>query len=970
MNYRAVCSCMALLLSAAICSCAPAPSHRAPATAEPLAVPGHDGLTLSSPMPVDPLVTTGTLANGLRYVIRRNQKPENRAELRLAVDAGSILEKDDQQGLAHFVEHMAFNGTRHFEKQELVDYLESIGMRFGPDLNAYTSFDETVYMLTVPLDSTEFVETAFQIFEDWAQGVSFEGEEIDKERGVVIEEWRRRRGAGQRMFEKQLPIIVKGSRYAERLPIGQKAVLDTFHHETIRDFYRTWYRPDLMGFVAAGDFEVAYIESLIVEYLGRLSAPATRIPRAVYEVPDHDETLFAIATDPEATGNNVNIYHKGSVRDYQTVGAYRRSLVESLYHRMVNNRLRELTKVPDPPYIGAGSGQGRWIRGGEVFSLRAAVADGGFDRGVHTLLTEAARVRLHGFTAIELEREKKEMLRSIEQAYRERGKVPSGRFASEYLRHLLVAEPIPGIELERDLYRVLLPAIGLPDVNALGRHWTGEKNRVIALQAPQKEGVEVPGEADLLAIFDRVDETSIEPYAESVDERPLVAHPPSPGALARVDSIPEIGVTIWELSNGVTVWLKPTDFQNDQVLFAAHSPGGHSLVDDADFVPASTAVTAVLEGGVGEFTQIELEKKLAGKVAGVSPWIGETHEGMRGRASPEDAETMFQLLYAYFTSPRADPDAFQGWVTRFRGSIENRNARPETAYSDTISLTMASYHVRAEPWSLERVGKMDLARSMAIYRDRFADAGDFRFFFVGNFTLDQMAPLVTTWLGGLPSGGREETWRDVGIAGPEGKVEKFVLRGIEPKSESRIIFGGDFDYNLWNLLELQAMGQALQIKLREVLREDLGGTYSVGVGANAGQFPKQKYRITISFSSDPERVEELTDVVFEQIDSLRSHGLPQIYIDKTKEQRLRRREVQLKENNWWVGALDFVSRDGIDPRVLVRYPELVDSLTVEKVHEAAQRYFDLDEYARFVLLPEPGALAEPIGSPATGELSP
>jgi len=904
-------------------------------------------------LPIDSLATVGQLDNGLRYVIRKNQKPENRVELRLVVDAGSVLEDEDQRGLAHFVEHMAFNGTKNFAKQELVDYLELIGMRFGPDLNAYTSFDETVYMLTVPTDSAEVVETAFQILEDWAHQISFEPEEIDKERGVVVEEWRLGRGAQRRMFDEQLPILLKDSRYATRLPIGQKAVLDTFQHEALRRFYRTWYRPDLMGLVAVGDLDPAALEALVQDYFARIPAAASPRDRTVFPVPDHEETLFAIATDPEATYNSVSIYYKMDVRPQGTVSAYRRSLIEALYHQMFNQRLHELTKRPEPPFLGAYSGQGRWLRSKEFFILGAGVQNNGFDAGLEALLLEAARVREFGFTASELEREKKEMLRGMEQSYRERDKQQSSRFAAEYVRHLLTDEAIPGIAKEYQLYQDLLPGIALAEVNALASEWTSEKNRVIAVEAPEQEGIAVPNERDLRAIFAAVAQQEIAPYADEVSDEPLVAQVPAPAAIVARSQIPEIGVTWWTLANGIRVCLKPTDFKNDEILFRAYSPGGHSLVPDANYVAASTAASVVSEGGVGPFDKIELEKKLAGKVVRVAPWISSLREGLSGSASPEDVQTLFELIYAFFTTPRPDSTAFQAYQTRMKGSIQNRSARPETAFSDTIAVTMAQYHHRARPWSLELLDEMDLAASMAVYQDRFADAGDFSFFFVGNFTLEAMEPLVCTYLGGLPATGREEAWRDVGIEAPAGVIDKAVYRGIEPKSQSRLIFTGPFEYDGWkNNLELRAMTSVLQIKLREVLREDLGGTYGVWISSSGARYPDEEYRISITFGSDPERVEELTQVIFEQIDSLKTIGTTDLYIDKVKEMRQRQREIDLKENSFWVGSLASLDFNGVDPRRLIQYPALVDSLTAEAVQQAAQDYFNMARYVRVVLYPE------------------
>lgn len=933
---------LALLAAGALfASCASTP--KSTSTDDPLA----------QVLPIDPQVKTGTLANGFRYVIRKNIKPENRAELRLVVNVGSVLEDEDQQGLAHFAEHMAFNGTKNFAKQELVDYLEGIGMRFGPDLNAYTSFDETVYMLQVPMDSTQVVEKAFQILEDWAHQVSFEPEEIDKERGVVVEEWRLGQGADRRMFDEQVPILLKDSRYAERLPIGQKAVLDTFRHAALLRFYKTWYRPDLMGFIAVGDFEPAYMESLTKVYFSRM--PKAEKPRAreLFPVPGHEETLFAIASDPEASNNVVSIYTKQDVRDQSTAGAYRRSIIESLYHRMLNQRLGELTKLPEPPFLGAGSSQGRWLRTKEFVSLGAAVQNNGFDAGLEALLTEAERVRQHGFTRSELSRTKKEMLRGMEQAFRERDKQQSRGFAGEYVRHLLVDESIPGIEKEYEMYKQYMPTIALEEVNALASEWNNGHNRVITVDAPEREGVAVPTEEELLRVFARVEGKEIAPYVEDVSDAPLVDNLPAPGAIVARDSIPELGVALWTLSNGVRVQLKATDFKNDEILFSSHSPGGHSLVDDADYIAAATASSVVREGGVGQFDQIELGKKLAGKVVGVSPSIGSLQEGISGSASPEDVETMFELIYAYFTAPRADSTAFQALKKRVEGSIENRNARPETAFGDTVQVTLASYHHRARPWSMELLEELSLEKSMAIYRERFADAGDFTFTFVGNFSLEQMEPLVCAYLATLPSAGREENWRDVGIEGPQGVVEKFVYAGIEPKSSSRLVFSGPFEFDGWaNNFAIDAMAAVFEIKLREVLREELGGTYGVGVRASVEHFPREEYTINISFGSDPDRAEELKTVVFEQIDSLKTAGTTQIYVDKVVEMRKRAREVNLKENGFWRGTLQGFDINGTDPLLVLKYDELVDSLTPEMVQEAAQKYFNMKNYARFVLYPQ------------------
>ncbi len=916
-----------------------------------LPAPAQETQSLSRRLPVDPKITVGRFDNGLRYYIRENRKPENRAELRLVVNAGSVLEEDDQQGLAHFVEHMAFNGTEHFAKQEIVDYLESIGMQFGPDINAYTNFDETVYMLQVPTDSAEILATAFQILEDWAHGVTFEAEEVEKERGVVIEEWRLGRGAAARLRDQQFPILFRNSRYAERLPIGRKAILESAPREALLRLYRDWYRPNLMAVVAVGDFDGKRIEGLIQRHFAHLNNPERERERVLYPVPDHKETRFAIACDPEATGTNVSVYHKMDPLPERNEGDYRRLLVEGLYNSLLNNRLQELLQSPDPPFLFGFSSKGSLVRAKDAYILGAAVKDNGVETGLEALLTEAKRVRLYGFTQSELEREKSEMLRSIEQAYKERDKTESGTYAAEYIRNFLTDEPIPGIEYEFMLYNKYVPGIQLDEVNALAGAWLREENRVILVSAPEKPDVTLPTEANLLAVFDRVDNKTIAPYADTVPDQPLVSTPPAPGRIVAQDSLPELGLTEWTLSNGVKVVLKPTDFKNDEVLMMAFSPGGHSLVSDALYVPASSAASLVREGGVGGFDQIALQKKLAGKLVSVSPWIGELQEGISGNASPQDLETLFQLTYLYFTAPRRDSTAFLSFQSRVKAFIANRHASPEAAFEDTIQVTMSSYHPRSRPWSEAMLDEMDLETSLRIYRDRFADASDFTFIFVGNFDPDSLRPLVETYLGGLPALHRQESWRDVGMRPPEGVVEKTVRRGLEDKSQVRLIFTGPFEWTRKSRHVLSSLAEVLEIRLRQVLRENLGGTYGVGVWTSISHYPRDEYSLTISFGCAPARVEELTATVFQQIDSLRTHGTSEAYLVKVKEQQRRNRETSLKRNGFWLNTLRSYYFYREDPRSLLTFGELVEGLTLTDIQTAARRYLRRERYAKFILYP-------------------
>ena len=629
--------------------------------------------------PVDPLVIVGTLPNGLRYYIRENRRPEKRAELRLAVNAGSILEDDTQQGLAHFVEHMAFNGTRSFAKQELVSYLESIGMRFGAHLNAYTSFDETVYLLQVPTDSGNALEKGVQILEEWAHAVTFDPTEVDKERGVVIEEWRLGQGASERLRQQYFPVLFRDSRYATRLPIGQKAVLESFTHDQLVRYYRDWYRPDLMAIVAVGDFDAQHVERVIRERFTRIPAAASPRARTSYEVPDHAETLVAIATDREATSTSVEVDWKLPPRPTGTVAEFHNSLARSLYSRMLNARLAELAQKGNPPFIGAGSSYGNLIRTRDAYTLYASVEDGGVERGLDAVLTEAERVARHGFTATELERQKTNLARAYERAHAERDKTESSSYADEYVRAFLEEEPIPGIAWEYEQAQRLLPGITLEEVNGFARQWISDRSRVVIVSAPEKAGVPLPERAALLAIFDSVARKEIAPYVDVVADAPLLANPPVPGRVQERQPLAEIDAELLTLANGVRVYVKRTDFKDDQVLVGAYSPGGLSLVSDREFASASFASTLVTISGLGELDQIQLGKALAGRPVRVSFGVGSTSEAISATSSPRDLETLLQLVYLHFTAPRNDSVAFASYSTRLKAALANRSASPESA---------------------------------------------------------------------------------------------------------------------------------------------------------------------------------------------------------------------------------------------------------------------------------------------------
>ncbi len=910
---------------------------------------------LDADMPVDPRIRVGELDNGLRFWIRENSYPAKRAELWLVVRAGSMQEDRDQLGLAHFVEHMAFNGTKNYPKQELVTLLESFGMRFGAHVNASTGFDNTNYFLVIPTDREDIVDSAFQILEDWAHNVTLDGEEIDKERGVVIEEWRLGLGAGSRVRDQQLPVLFEGSRYSERLPIGDIDVLREFDHGAARRFYEEWYRPELMAVIAVGDFDGDVIEGKIREHFGRIeSGPDDARPRVYEQIEEREGTRFSIVTDPEATMSTVEFYQYQPLRRQAYHGSYRRSIIEGVFMRMFNRRLAEQAQAPNPPFLGAGASQDIFVPSSEAFVMGAAVADGEVAAGLRAIFAELERVARFGFTESELAREKNQLMRLFENLYTEQEVQDSRNFAEEFTRAFLEGESTPGIDYEWGLYQRFMPGIELDEVNQVGQDWLLDDDRVVLVTMPDRADLQQPTEAELLAAMELEDDAWLRPYIDTTVNRPLVSVDPEPGSIVEESEIPELGVTEWVLSNGARVVIKPTDFRQEQVLFRAISPGGSSLAPDDDYVAASSAVQVVSSSGFGGFSQREITNLLSDKVASVRPLIGPLGEGLIGTAAPRDLEQMFQLAYITITEPRADETVFDLIRERMTVGLANRDVSPEAAFQETVQRTLTQDHPRRQPLTVDLLDEMDLEKSYLFYVDRFGDVSDFTFVIVGNVDLGELRPMVERYLASLPGGGREETWVDEGIRTPRGVIKKTVNRGVEPKSLTTIVFSGDGpgeDVDTESE-SLSAMGEVLQTRLREVLREDLAGTYGAQVSASLVDRPHPLYSVSITFGSDPDRVEELTAQVFAEIEKLRAAAPEQSEIDAVTESFRRSYELSLEENGFWLGQLVSAYERGDDPLEILEYEASLLEITPEGVQRTAGRYFDLDNYVQISLLPE------------------
>jgi zinc protease len=906
-------------------------------------------------IPVDPNVKIGKLSNGLTYYIRENIKPEKKVELRLVINAGSILEDDDQQGLAHFTEHMAFNGSKNFKKNDLVSFLQSIGVEFGADLNAYTGFDETVYILPIPTEKKENVEKAFQILQDWASTITFEAGEINKERGVVLEEERLGKGAEDRMFRVTYPKMLEGSPYANRLPIGKAEIIKSFKPEAIKRFYKDWYRPDLMAVIAVGDIDPAEAERLIKNNFEKLKNPGKEKLRTLADVPERKKSEGLVVTDKEATNHVIEIYFSSKKSKKEiTLGDYREFLIRRLFTSMLGQRMQELTQIPDPPFVFGGSSLGGFARGYEGYNAYAYVGKGGPEPAIKALMQENERARKFGFTASEFERTKKMMMKGIERSYNERDKTESSALLEEYIRNFLSEESIAGIENEFQYYKEFLPGISLEELNEyVSKRIPGMKeNKLVVLTGPEKSDFKMPGNDEILAIANNVSDDVL-PYQEKVIANALMEKVPVAGKIISINENKQLGLTNLTLSNGINVILKPTDFKNDQVIMTSSRFGGQYLFDVKDRINAEYASTLVTQMGVSQFSPTDLRKVLAGKSAGVSPRIGNITESMNGSCSAVDIETMLQLTYLYFTQPRQDNELFKSFISKQESLYKNMTADPEYTFQDSLLSILYKNH----PWApklpkAENFEKINQQRALEIYKERFGNANGFTFVLVGKFDVNEIKPLLETYLASLPSTGKVSTFKDVGLRPVAGPLKKEIKKGTEPKSFIRMFWNGEAPYSEVEQLKLQALAELVNIKITESLREELSGMYGGGMYGSMNKFPYNSYSIGISIPCGPENVDKLIAAALAEIEKVKNNGPIESDLNKVKETWKQQYLVNIKENNFWARQLMQSVELKSDPATILDYEKHVDLLTPKDLKETANKYMDMKNFIQVVLNPE------------------
>ncbi|HVH27554.1 MAG TPA: insulinase family protein [Vicinamibacterales bacterium] len=906
-------------------------------------------------IPFDSAVRTTTLANGLRVFIRQNAQPAKRVALRLAVKTGSIHEADDQRGLAHFVEHMAFNGSAHFKPGELISAFESVGARLGPHVNAYTSFDETVYMLELPSDQPDIVTRGLEAMADFAGGLTLDTGEIDKERGVVIEEWRGGLGAASRIRDKQLPVLFYRSRYAERLPIGDPDVIRNSPPQRLRDFYNTWYRPDRMAIIVVGDIDAGQIEQGVRSVFGPLSARAPEAAEPDRTVPLHEELLVSVATDPELTRSSVQLLRKHPTESNQRVADYRRGLLERLGDYMIGQRFSELARRPDAKFLGAGAGGSSLSQSVDAYIFSASVQDGQIPDGLSAVVVEANRVRQFGFGDLELDRAKQWMSGFMLRAYNEREKTESGSYAQEYVNYFLEGEPSPGVAYEYQLVQQLLPTITTVEISAFVAMRLGNDSRVLLATAPQKPGVPPLTEGDLRTTLAAADKTAVTPWSDTTVTRELVQNKPSPAAITSRREVPDVGITIVRFANGAEAWIKPTDFKNDQIVFDLMAPGGLSLASCGEFPEATLATSYVGLAGVGGLKALDLQRMLSGKLASASPYIALSSHGISGGAPPAQLETALQLLYLNFTAPNEDADAFAVLTRQMAAAVANRGQSPQQLFGDRLAEVNTSGHCTSIPLTAERVGSLDRSKMSAFYRARFANAADFTFVITGALQVDDVLPLLARYVGSLPSTGEQTSrFADIGVRFPDANQRAVVEKGREPRSQTVMSFFADPGPTPLEQEYALAAVTVLEIALRDALREELGQTYGVSVGLSQSLPQRGGGHVRVQFGAAPENVTAMTDRVLAEIKRLQADGPSADLTSRAKETARRTYETSLRENNYWLRRMSSIRLLNGNLADIVNRNERIESITPTILQEVFKKDFPLDRYTTVTLVPEPG----------------
>ena len=916
-----------------------------------LTVSSHFAQNSLDSIPKHRSVVEGKLKNGLKYFILPNKLPQNKVELRLALLSGSLNEREEQRGLAHFTEHMLFNGTKNFPGNKVIDFLELLGMKFGPEINAYTSTEETVYMLTVPADRPGILDSAFLVLSDWAVNASFDSLEIEKERGVVLEEMRMGKGATGRIRDKQFPVLFHNSRFAERLPIGLEDVIKNFKHKELLDYYHEWYKPELMAVVVVGDINPADAEAGIKRHFE--SIPPATIPksRVIYDVPDHKERIYSIVPDPEVTTSNIVIVHKMPVLKANTVSEYRAGIIHQLIGVMLNERMFDLSKNSATPFLNAGgySTTLSYNKGGFVFY--ATAKENMIDSTFFSLLVAGEKMKRYGFTKAEFDRAVSALNARMENFIKEKDNQYSADITNALLDQFINDAVYTDIQMGYAIYNQVLPGISLEEVNKTASGVVSDSNLVVLISYPEKEGINNPKKEELDGMFGKIARLEIPNENKSEADLPLLSKEPVPGEIKSEADLGAFDIKVLTLGNGAKVYLKKTNLQQDEILFYGFSQGGLSLVDEKDLVSAKYATEIIQESGLGELDLVTLSKKLSGKMVSIGTDIGGITETVSGSSSVKDLEDMFRLIYLIFTAPGYDSVATTVYIEKLKNYLVNDGMSPESIFYDSLVVALYNRHPRMKPMSIDQMPQLDAQKAFKIFKERFNSASDFNFIIVGNFDDTTIREFIKKYLASQPAVTREK-WVDRGVRYNPAPGLKVIRKGLENKATVYLGYNGSFEWNRENAIVMNMLQKILDIKLNDAIREELGGSYSISASVNYVKYPVPEYSYSIYFNCDPSRYEELKNRVWSVIDTLRRFYSDGTTLQKAREISLKEREDIFQKNGSILNLIGSYILNDSDLKTFKDGEKIIKDLTVEDIRKGFEKFFDKNFGMEFYLLPE------------------
>ncbi|HET9570471.1 MAG TPA: insulinase family protein [Bacteroidales bacterium] len=907
------------------------------------------------PAPMDTAIRYGKLSNGLTYYIRHNEQPKQRAEFYIAQNVGAMLEEDSQNGLAHFLEHMCFNGTKNYPGKNFLNGFEKMGVKFGDNINAYTSLDETVYNLSdVPTNRESIIDSSLLILHDWSNFVSLEDAEIDQERGVIREEWRQGRTAARRMMQERNKVIFGGSKYAIRDVIGDTAVINNFKYNDLRSYYKQWYRPDLQAILVVGDINVDQIEAKIKQLFSDIPAPVNPSVRTYYTIPDNDQPIVGVFTDPELTSTQILMFWKkqglpDEVR--KSIQGFGLSQINQLISQMTNERLSNICQEPNSPFSSAGAEVSDLVRTMDAYLFVCSPVMGKEKEARERILKEAEIIRRFGFTESELERAKTELLSFYEKAEKERNQQKNNKLVEELVRNFTVAEPCSGISWENDMVKQILPSINLQIVNQIATSYMPDKNFVFTISGPEKAGLVYPTNDQLLQEIAAAKAAKLEAFKDSVSNDPLIQKMPKPGKVKKEIENKEQGTIEWTLSNRIKVILKPTKFKDDEIKMSAWSYGGLSLVPQSDLISGTLATDVINQSGLGTFNLTDLGKKLSGKIASVSPSIGNYDEALSGSSSVKDQETMLQLAYLYFTATRKDENAYELYMKQVNTYLENAAGNPQKAYADSMSLITYGYNPRIVILNTQTIKNTDLNAIQRIYKERFANPADFTFTFVGNIDVATFKPLVEKYLGGLKTTNKLETWKDNNIRVQKGLIRKDIVKPLKvSKTTNNIRYSAPMPFNMTNVVCMEAIASILDLRYTATIREKEGATYGVGLRGSVLNTPIDLATLVIRFDTDPKLVDKMLGIIHSEIDTLALFGPKPEDLNKVKLNMLKQYKEDVEDNNYWLNALNRYYKDKLN--YAADYEKAVQSLSIESIRSTTKELLKPNNRLELLLQPQ------------------